>query len=236
MKFAALCAVIAFAAGCGTTVYQPSRAVRFDPATQITDDDIRVAFGARPQLERPARMAYFAFDDERADELERALAAVPGVERLYRIPPLLATGKRRFDAGHRGESEPLSVRHLRLHAARAGCDLLVVVDYGYRIERSPNALAALNVLVLPALFAPFVDAEVDSYMDVYLIDVRNGYLYGQIGSEETGRSRRMTIWSRSDRRRVEAQWTSLLSATRDTLAGLLAAPATEQVAGTPVAR
>jgi hypothetical protein len=207
---------------CGGTLYQPGRAIQFDPADEVSDDEIRAAFGARPQLAHPMSVAYFAFDDQRASELEASIAVLPGVEKTYRIPELLALGKRRFEATT--QPQPLSVRHLRLLAARAQCSLLVVVDYGYRIDRTVNGWAALNVLLVPSLFVPFIDAEVESYMDAYVIDVRNGYLYGQLTSKEVGASKRLTVWSAADRKLVDGQWGTLLASTRATLAQVLAAP------------
>jgi hypothetical protein len=223
LAFASLLPLIA--AACGHTLYQPGRGVRFDPADQVSDDEIRAAFGARPQLAGPMRVAYFAFDDAHAADLERALGGLPNVEATYRIPELLVLGTRRFaEPARQTDAQPLSIRQLRLHAARAHCQLLVVVDYGYRIDRSVNGWVVLNALVLPSLFVPFLDSEVESYMDSYVIDVRNGYLYGQLSAREEGEEKRLTVWSEADERLVAAQWQALLVTTRDTLAELVTGP------------
>jgi hypothetical protein len=214
-------ALLTVASGCGGTLYQPRRGVTLDPADEITDDEIRAAFGARPQLRRPMRLAYFAFDDARAAELERTLSELPGIEATYRIPALLTTGRRRYDESLPGDPQPLSLRQLRLIAARAHCELLVVVDYGYKIDRNPNGLVVFSALLLPALFVPFVDAEIDSYMDAYLIDVRNGYMYGQLTSQEKGKQQWMTVWSTAEQRIVDAHWQQLLRGTRETIARVI---------------
>ncbi|HEY8145567.1 MAG TPA: hypothetical protein VIG06_22960 [Kofleriaceae bacterium] len=223
LAFASL-SLLPLLAACGNTLYQPGRGVRFDPADQVSDDEIRDAFGARPQLHGPMRVAYFAFDDRHAADLERSLSGLPNVEAIYRIPELLVLGKRRFEPSAPAEQQPLSIRQLRLQAARAHCQLLVVVDYGYKVDRSANGWAVLNVLVLPSLFVPFLDSEVESYMDSYVIDVRNGYLYGQLNAREEGEKKRLTIWSDDDDDLVEAQWWVLLTATHDTLKKLVTGP------------
>jgi hypothetical protein len=216
-------ALLSLLAACGQTLYQPGRAVRLDPSDQVSDDEIRAAFGARPQLSGPMRVAYFAFDDKHSADLDRTLRGLPGVEATYRIPELLVLGKRRFDEQQApADAQPLSLRQLRLQAARARCQLLVVVDYGYRIDRSVNGWVVLNALVLPSLFVPFLDSEVESYMDSYVIDVKNGYLYGQLNTREEGEKKRLTVWSDADEEMVEAQWWQLLTATNDTLKKVIA--------------
>jgi hypothetical protein len=217
-------ALLPLLAACGHTLYQPGRGVRFDQADQVSDDEIRAAFGARPQLSGPMRVAYFAFDDRHAADLEGALGRLPNVEAVYRIPELLVLGKRRFEESAPAEPQPLSIRQLRLHAARAHCQLLVVVDYGYKIDRSVNGWVVLNALVLPSLFVPFLDSEVESYMDSYVIDVRNGYLYGQQNAREQGEKKRLTVWSEAEEELVDAHWAALLAATHDTLKKLVTGP------------
>ena len=217
-------ALLPLLAACGHSLYQPGRGVRFDPNDQISDHEILSAFGARPQLAGPMRVAYFAFDDRHAADLESALGRLPRVEAVYRIPELLVLGKRRFDEGAPADAQPLSIRQLRLHAARAQCQLLVVLDYGYKIDRSANGWAVLNVLVLPSLFVPFLDSEVESYMDSYVIDVKNGYLYGQLNAREEGSKKRQTIWSDAEEELVDAHWSALLAATHDTLKKLVSGP------------
>ncbi len=217
-------ALLPLLAACGSTLYQPGRGVRFDPADQVSDDEIAAAFGARPQLRGPMRVAYFAFDDQHAADLERSLGGLPNVEAVYRIPELLVLGKRRFEESAPAEAQPLSIRQLRLHAARARCQLLVVVDYGYKVERSVNGWVVLNALVLPSLFVPFLDSDVESYMDSYVIDVKNGYMYGQLNAREEGEKKRLTVWSDAEDDLVDSQWTALLVATHDTLKKLVTGP------------
>ena len=205
------------ASGCGVTAYHPGPATAFDahPDREVTDEDIRTAFGARPQLGDRVRVAYFSYDPGRVEAIETTFRAMPRVEDVYRIPAVLVTGRRRYDEPRPWEpAREVSVHQLRLLAARARCDVLVVFDYGHRVERRPNGYAALNVLLVPALFAPFVDARVESYLDAFVLDVRNGYLYRHTSASERGEVTRLNVWSEADRALIERQWAALLAATR----------------------
>lgn len=215
-------------AACGTQVYRPASAadLRMDDPREIDDARIRAAFEARPQLAAPVRVAYYAFDDAHAEAVGRMLRGLQGVRTVYRIPSLLVTGRRRDEDPQPPWAEPpppISMGQLRLAAARARCDVLLVLDYGYRIERSANGLVALNALILPTLFVPWLDADVRSHLDAYVIDTRNGYLYAQLRSNERHREPLMGPFSERDRARVESQWTALLARTRRQLVRTLEA-------------
>ena len=216
--------------GCGTTIYQPSTGLKFnlDAAMEINDDDIRKAFSSRPQMGPKIRVAYYSFDPKprRLEELEKMVRAQKGVADVYRIPTVMVSGRRRFDPQPppyaRPPAKPMSVKKLRLLAARARCDVVVVFDYAHKIETSANGWAALNVLVLPLLFAPYLDKKVDSYLESFIVDTRNGYLYGQITSSNKGEAKRVTIYTREDDRMVKAQWAKLLKSTGQALTKLIA--------------
>ena len=205
------------ALGCGTSqVYRPSQASRFelDPASEINDDDVKKAFAAQPQLGKSLRVALFSFESKRQTELEGAVQQLPGVVSTYVIPALLVTGQRRFETENRGFGAPargeVSIKKLRLLAARARCDVLLVVDYGNRVRSSPNALAMLNVLLLPTFFVPYLDVKVESYLEGFLIDTRNGYLYGQLLAQQDGSVRYQPLYSTIERAMLESQWRKLL--------------------------
>ncbi len=225
--------------GCGTTVYQPSRGFNFDlnAAAEINDDEIRKAFSAKPQIGSSIRVAYYSFDPKKVEELEKMLRAQEGVADVYRIPTVMLSGRRRYDAAPphhaRPAPKPMSVKKLRLLAARARCDVVVVFDYAYKVETSANGWAALNVLVVPLLFAPYLDKKVDSYMESFIVDTRNGYLYGHINSQKKGEAKRVTIYTSADERMVKAQWTKLLRSTGQALTNLIAS---QRSGGEPASR
>jgi hypothetical protein len=108
------------------------------------------------------------------------------------------------------------MKKLRLLAARAHADVLVVVDYSRRIDVSVNALAALNVFIVPALFLPFRDVKVESAVDAFVVDVRNGYVYGHVALAERQTKPHQTIYSDDDAM-ARDEWKAL----RSSLSGAL---------------
>jgi len=206
--------------GCGAAVHQPSRTASFelDAAKQVDDEDIKKAFDARPQMAERPNVAYYTFDPARANDIEAMLKGVPNVASVYRLPPLLVTGQRRYDEARPWAPPPeVSVKKLRLLAARAHADVLLVFDYGHQTGTA-NGWVALTPLVLPLLFVPFLDNSVESYLETHVIDVRNGYLYAHVTAEEKGGSSTETIWGRGTRPVVDELWTKLLASTSAKLA------------------
>jgi len=227
--FASTLLFLATLTGCGMAVYQPARNAGFelDPAYEIDDEDVQKAFEARPQLPDQIHVAYFSFAAERAD-MSATLEGSPRVRGTYAIPPLMVTGERRFDEPspyyHPQDPKPPSIKKLRLLAARAKSDVLVVFDYGYRRRSVPNGWVATAVLLVPMLFVPMADFEVESYLDAYVIDVKNGYLYAHVSSSLKDEADVEMIYSDVDEELTEEQWTRLETATRAKLARLFADP------------
>jgi hypothetical protein len=205
-------------AGCGVASYQPARSAGFelDASREINDEDVQKAFAAKPQMVSPMRVAFYSFDVGKSDEIEATLRGVPGVEDVYRIPPLMVTGQGRYDGrGTHGARPPqeLSLKKLRLIAARAHADVVVIFDYGNQVESSPNGWVALTPLLLPVFFVPFLDKKVESYLDTYIVDTRNGYLYAHLTADETTQEGATTIYHSTDPT-IRAQWEKVLAATR----------------------
>ncbi len=140
---------------------------------------------------------------------------------VYSIPALEATGQHRFDEGP-APTTPLSMKKLRLLAARAHADVLVVVDYARRTSVTPNAFAIFDVLILPTLFLPFRDVKVESAVDAFVVDVRNGYMYGHVALTKTDTKPNQTIYADDDAM-TASQWTALTKELEDALVRLAAA-------------
>lgn len=219
MRTILFASLVVIACGCASTqIYRPGRSWRVVPEApaQVTDGDIREAFDARPQMPASPRVAYFAFDRKATDALGAMIRELPGVDGVYEIAPLFVTGQRRYEEDTTEPSE-LDTRRLRLAAARAQCDLLVIVDNGYRVTTEVNGWFAFAPLIVPLLFAPYIDTQVDSYVDAYVVDVRNGYLYGHLTSREEGRSTENTTWANVAEQLADEQWSVLLGRTRRAL-------------------
>ncbi len=200
--------IVACTAACGGSIYMPSRVANFDPdgTAQIDDGDVKRAFEAKPQLGERLNVAYFSFDSSKDDDVEKVVRAVPGVSSVYAIPSLEAVGRHRFDDSQ--TTQPLSMKKLRLLAARAHADVLVVVDYARRVDITANALAALDVFIVPAFFLPFRDMTVESAVDAFVVDVRNGFMYGHVALSKKDALPHQTIYQSEDEL-VASGWKAL---------------------------
>ena len=72
---------------------------------------------------------------------------------------------------------PGGLKALRLAAARAHADALLLYSTEAGYEREPNALAALYITVVGAFLVPGTDAAATAVSKAVLIDVRTGYIY-----------------------------------------------------------
>jgi biopolymer transport protein ExbD len=203
------------AVGCGNTVYQPADLTRLElaPLGATTFRDIQQAFAARPQLPAQFRVAFFTFGGRHTAVLDAMLRTVPGVTETFHIPARLVGGRRFFSdstAPSKQTGPPVSMRQLRLVAARGHAELLVVFDYGYRIEYSPNGLAALGIALAPLLVLPYRDVKTISYLDGYVVAAASGYLYGRLSVERRDTDDYLTLYSRRGRQLVNAQFGSLV--------------------------
>src|SRR5262247_1707969 len=106
--------------GCGATMYRASGNVPLNPesAKEINDDDVQKAFDAHPQMPAKAKVAYYSFDDGKAQDLEGMLKTIPAVESTYKIAPLLVTGQRKYaQPWEAPPQQEISIKKLRLLAA-----------------------------------------------------------------------------------------------------------------------
>lgn len=195
--------------GCGYAPPQVGAGTTFelDPTKEINDDDVRKAFEAKPQLGAKANFAYYSFDPDAGPEIEGILKAWPGTQSIYRIPAFVVTGRRRYDTYSPWNTPPaeVSIKKLRLLAARAHADVVVLFDYGVKVNSVPNGFIAFSPLLFPLLFVPFIDARVESYMEAFVIDTRNGYLYTHITLDEKQSEDYLTIYSNVEKKFVEDQ-------------------------------
>jgi biopolymer transport protein ExbD len=187
--------LIMAASGCTGRVVRGMPAPLADGEQSIDDERVQRAFEARPQLPARLRVAYFTYNEDHAEELEAMLKKAPSIASIYRIPPYVVNGQRRFEPV---QATPVSVDKLRLAAARARAHVVIVLDYGYQTAFRANPLAAFGVAIVPLFFAPMQDLEAESYLDAYVIDTRNGYFYGQLSAFRTTTERFLTIYSSAE--------------------------------------
>ena len=222
--------------GCGGVLSssQPTLTVRDALATDaLGDAELGALIEARPRVHDDFRVAWLAVAPGHDAALEARLTGLPCQRDAHRLSPLVAAGRRRFDEG--GQSE-ISIQMLRILAARAHADVLVVVDHGWRSTRNPNGWAALSVLLVPSLFTPHLDADVEAYVETTVLDVRTGAILGETTATDAFHVANMTVWSSDDHDRAEARIDALLASTRERLAAVLASANTDADRAEAVAR
>jgi hypothetical protein len=224
--------------GCASSMYQASSGVKFEAdgtGREVDDADVLKAFEAAPQLGEKSRVAYYTFDEAHTEDIAKTIAAVPNVSSVYPIPALLVTGKRRFqDSSPHAQPQEISIKKLRLLAARAHADVLVVFDHGYR-GGGVNGWVALNALLVPMLFTPWLSNETESYAQAHVIDVRNGYVYGEVSTEQKGGSGAVTIYGPKVSDVADQQWPKLLDGVKAKLGEKLRPDAGVASSNTPPA-
>jgi len=206
--------------GCATRSYRTADAwTPTAPADRQVDAAIEQALLAAPQMVASPRVAVYSLAPERADAVVEALEGVEGLSGVYALPAFLVDG----DAldPHTAPASP-DLDRLRLLAAQARCDLLVLADHRWDQQTGVNGLVALNALLVPALFTPFLKVEVESSLDSYVFDVRNGYLYGAVSARQSGADRFNTVYAVEHPELVEDHWAPLVAETQTSLAALLA--------------
>lgn len=213
----ALVAALLACAGCSTAVYQPARSRGFalDAATDVDDASIARALageaGPPPTLPAQFGLAFYAFDQRRGDALRPRLAALPGVTKIRQLPVSLREADRGLRSrDYAGVADPVSVRRMRLLAAREGCQVLVIADYGSRYSGDANTWVISAPLLVPVLFAPMIDVTAESYLDVYAIDVQSGRLLAEIRKDAID-TQQDTALEDSASTLLDAQWAQLLA-------------------------
>ncbi len=160
--------------------YAPSAVYGENDPRFINDEDILKAFEAEPQIVLPVRIAWYnmGYDSLYTDLFPRTRE----VELNYPIPKTLVEGfspfiNRGYDPYFFSPPTPLNLKALRLLAARAHCDLLVLVSARFNEERSVNKMAWLNIFIVPMFFTDYMDVLYRYEAEIYVFDVRNGYMY-----------------------------------------------------------
>ena len=207
--------------GCGATVYSPGGHVGFEiePNFEIDEAAIAQAFAAQPQMRTQNRVAFYSFDATRLPEMK-----LPGVGEVYPLPALLVEGRRTLEERrhyYSYRSKPFSIKKLRLLAARAKADLLIIIDNQHRVLSEPNGWMASCFLIIPIFFAPFIDAEIESRLEAYILDVRNGYLYAHVMVDEEEQQEWLTLWSLNFDETLKKQWSLLKKQLTEQLTKLL---------------
>jgi hypothetical protein len=99
-----------------------------------------------------------------------------------------------------------------------------VADYGYRHSEEANSWVMTTPLVLPVFFAPMVDVRAESYLDLYVIDVRSGRLIGDVEADRLEVWRGQTLFHDADAQILDKQWQQLRAHAEDGITKLFSDP------------
>lgn len=182
MRFGVLAVLIVImSAGCGQAQMYMTPSTMMRDSVQITDEKIREAFEARPQLTRPLKLAIYNAGPFRVG-LADSVRAIEDVQSVYEISPVLIEEDQYYRRNlsdwspyRRPPTAPLP--RLRYLAAQGHADLLMFVSASHRYDTDSNWLVSTYALLLPALFVPAQDATIMTDVSVFFVDVRNGFLY-----------------------------------------------------------
>ncbi len=154
----------------------------------VVEDDIKHAFALKPQLPAPFRLAvYFKPNYDRSwqwrgEDKDRLLQMGAELKGKKIISDMIVLQDDLVEGGDR--------RAVRLAAARAGADAVLMVNGDGNVETSSNPLSLTYVLIVPYLLAPGTQADGLFVARATMWDVRNQYLYLAAEAEGTARQTR----------------------------------------------
>jgi len=209
-------------AGCGASSGFDRGPIRERPQGErplFTDAEIQKALEARPQARFPMRVAVFL--GSAAWEGPGAAAEDPGPGR-YSTVRARSAASFRWTVGDEAAvarwAEPLraegiasdvivvpeslktgsDLRDARLAAARCGADAVLVLEGAARVDARANALALLNLLILPGWFVPASHRDATVVLRGVLHDVANEFVYLAADAEGEGKIVRPTFRVRDE--------------------------------------
>lgn len=161
------------------------------PGEVITADDIKAAFAARPQLKKPFRLAiYFDNPGARWSEHERMglqragdrLQELKVISDYLLLTDLLVDGNAPLNHTN-GQAGRQRFAQIRLAAAKANADAVLVVRKAADVDRYSNPFSLLYLTVIGFYVAPGSNADALVMVEGALVDVRNGVVYASAQAE-----------------------------------------------------
>lgn len=171
-------AVLALAAaalpGCASAAEAPSRA-RWDGFSemQVVGDPQRLQFAKQVQISLPARLAVREMHWSREHQA-RVIDILAEDRATWKTAEPLAW----FD--ERGRGNWPTIEELRESASRQHADLMFVYDVDVDDDDDVNFLGILKLLILPMLFIPSEEHDVEVRVTGAVADVRNGLVYAAV--------------------------------------------------------
>lgn len=162
---------------------------------QINDDDIRKAFEANPQITLPASMAIYNASRDKYP-FQDSVLTVKNISRAVEISPALLnpdgyyySQQHEIYAHSSTIPEPINLMKLRLYAAQSKSDLVMFVSSSTGYDERSNLLSILYAGLVTIPIIPGRNAELTTYLEAYIFDVRNGLLYSSYRDKRTFKKR-----------------------------------------------
>ncbi len=189
----------------------------------VTEADIQRALDAKPQLPSPFRLA-IEFVPAREPQYGEALWGWRQADKQVVVDAMAALKSRGIVSDafviDPGTVEGANNRAIRLAAAHAGADAVLVVRGAGRTDRYNNALGITYVALVTALFIPGTTTDALFVTNASLWDVRNQYLYLSSEAEGTASQTRPGAWVNERSVVSEAQADALAALAKDVAARL----------------
>ncbi len=169
---------------CASSGYMPAISTyESDPqGFQYTDSTIQEAFKQNPQIKLPIKLTIYDAGFESL-AISDSLKKFKEIRAVTHLSPALVEGGKYYsrlrNPWHYSYSSPPATdpKKLRTIAARSHSDLILFFGTGHKVTSDSNLLGVTYFALAPMLFMKGNTLEVTSYLDVHLIDVRNGYIY-----------------------------------------------------------
>lgn len=188
-----------------------------DSLYQYSDSTIASAFRQNPQINPPLKVALYDAGYESL-QLTDTLETIKEIKSLTHISPALVEGssyyERLSDPWYYSRREPpnTSPMQIRTLASQAHCDLIIYLGTHHEVYSDTNALAWFYIPLIPLIFVKGNQIEVRSFVDMYLIDVRNGFIYNSYRTQASSKDKYVKINFEKDIDRLKQKNISSLKA------------------------
>ena len=153
----------------------------------VTEEDIKKALELKPQLPGPFKLAIY-FAPPQSGVRYRSSWGWLGEDKdkLLKIGPELKSKNIVYDVFVIGDAilEGTDKKAIRLAAARAGADAVLIINGVSDLDRYNNSLGFTYLLLITPFFVPGTEADGLFMVNASMWDVRNEYLY--LSSEAEG--------------------------------------------------
>lgn len=177
---------------------------------QYNDSTIAEAFRQNPQMQLPLKIAIYDVGFE-SMSIADSLYKLDVVKSVTHISPAMVEGSSYYNSlynsWYRYYNEPTVTdpKKLRTIAARSHSDVVLYFGTSHGIYSDTNLLGVSYFALVPMLFMKGNSLEVKSYLDVHLIDVRNGFIYTSFRAKTSSKDRFVKMDYEKDYERLKEE-------------------------------